>query len=561
MNSSVVALDLGGTWMKGLAASIEGSQNPVAGEIIRRQNPLNAAKSASDFANAIADFCKELTGGQVRSAIVAATAGEVNAAGNGYLCAGAHLGVMGSAPWVKMLADSLRCPVTLINDAEAFLLGAAGRNVLPTHQNVAGFVAGTGLGFAVVRNGRWWKPARRLLLFGSVETPDGDYNQLVSAVTALESGVLNSECIDTRQRYINNLTGSIATAVHLFHLDRVILGGGLIDASKQSVDIAAMVANQISGRLLPGFRPPEIIALEESNRAILEGALALAAGNKTGEPARFTKAFGQVTTERVMDGPGIESLPKEEITLRLVREESEAAMRFTDSVPQLTAGAEMLASAIRSGARVVYLGAGTSGRIGALDAVEIPCTFGMAPDRFISVIAGGSADAALTIEDQFEEDGSSVADLILLDLQPQDVVVGISASGTAFFVRSGLAFARKKGARTVLIHEADTDYHAFADLSIKLQSGPEAIGGSTRMKAGTATKKALNILSSAAMILLGKVRAGEMIDLQCTNAKLRERATRILVHCTGITTEEAAALLATNDYDLRRAIDCARPHP
>jgi N-acetylmuramic acid 6-phosphate (MurNAc-6-P) etherase len=163
------------------------------------------------------------------------------------------------------------------------------------------------------------------------------------------------------------------------------------------------------------------------------------------------------------------------------------------------------------------------------------------------------ADAALIIEGQCEEDISSVADLLLLNLQPHDVVVGISASGTAFFVRSALAFAQTKKCRTIFVHEAEIA--DSVDLSIRLHSGPEKIRGSTRLKAGTATKKALNILSTTAMILLGKVREGEMIDLQCTNEKLRARAVRILSRLSGKSPVEGLELLKDNDYQLRSALE------
>jgi len=297
-----------------------------------------------------------------------------------------------------------------------------------------------------------------------------------------------------------------------------------------------------------------VIAVEEANRTILDGALALAAGDLAGESARFNRDFARLSTEAGSGGPGIETLAPEAIALRLAREEAEAAQRFLSQAPALAEGAAMAAEAIRQGNRVIYLGAGTSGRVGAMDAVEIPCTFGLGADRFLAVIAGGVADAALTIEGQFEEDTSSVADLLLLGLRPGDLVVGISASGTAFFVRSGLGFARAIGAKTILIHEAGLE-DRLADLAIRLESGPEAIAGSTRMKAGTATKKALNILSSTAMILLEKVRGGEMIDLNCCNAKLRERAIRILARQGGLPREEAATLLASHRHNLRAALD------
>jgi N-acetylmuramic acid 6-phosphate etherase len=416
----------------------------------------------------------------------------------------------------------------------------------------------------MTRKGRWWKPARRLLHLGAVETGEGDYNRLLSAVRAGERNVFSGNRAEeaNRLQYLDGLAGTIATAAHLFHLELILLGGGAIDAARSAgIDLASAMMERLPQRLLPGYSCPEVIALEDANQTILEGAMALAAGDLAAESTRFTRAFSSITTETGTAGPGIETLSPQEIVRRLAREEAEASERFRTQAPKMAQGSEMIAQAIRRGNRVIYLGAGTSGRVGALDAVEIPCTFGLAPDRFLAVIAGGIADAALTIEDQSEEDTSSVADLILLGLRPGDVVVGISASGTAFFVRSGLGFAKAVGAETILIHEAGLagQEDQLAGLSIRLESGPEAITGSTRMKAGTATKKALNILSTTSMILLGKVRSGEMIDLNCCNAKLRERAIRILMQLGEITREDATNRLQKVNYNLREALELAHP--
>lgn len=552
MNPLIIALDLGGTWMKGTSAVVQNHHIGTVSKTLRKPNPLSVSRTAEEFATAVESFCLELTEGIAPCAIAAATAGEVNATGDGYLCAGSHLGVMGTTPWVKILAEKLNCPVTLINDAEAFLLGAAEQGRVPSNQNIGALVIGTGLGFAMARKGRWWKPSRRLIHLGAIQTGDGDYNQLISAVRDSDQNLFST---DAAGAYLDALAGVIVTSIHLFHLETVLLGGGLVDAAKSAkIDLIATMKMRIPAKLLPGYSYPEIVAVENGNSTILEGTLALAAGNLAAETARFQKPFTQLATESGSTGPGIETFSPEKIIIRLANEEAEAARRFCSQTSALATGASMVAKAIQNGGRVIYLGAGTSGRVGALDAVEIPCTFGLAEDRFVAVIAGGVADAALTIEDQFEEDTSSVADLILVGLRADDVVIGVSASGSAFFVRSGLGFARTRCAKTFFIHEANLE-ESLADLSMRLESGPEIITGSTRMKAGTATKKALNILSTTAMILLGKVRSGEMIDLQCSNAKLRARAVRILSRLKNIPKDEALQLLAENNYRLRKALD------
>ncbi len=553
MKSHVVALDLGGTWVKGTAIPREDAKDIDLIHPVRVPNPLHTSTSAGEFARAVADFCRELCGGYLPLAVVAATAGEVNAAGNGYLCAGHHLGVMGTTPWVDLLSRMLNCPVKLINDAEAFLLGVAARGILPATMDTGALVVGTGLGFAMVRQGRWWKPARRLLHFGSIATEGGDYDQWTSAVRASENNLLRGNGID--EKYADTIAGAVATAVNLFHLRMILLGGGIVDLTREAgIDLAASITKGVMSRLLPGVLPPEIVVIKEGNRAILEGVLALAAGEGVAEETRFQSDFAKLATEGNAGGAGIERLTPREIVARLLEEESRAAMRFPHQATILAEGADLIARSIRKGGRVVYVGAGTSGRLGALDAVEIPCTFGLAPDRFVAVIAGGISDAALTIEDQFEEDISSVPDLILLSLNEKDVVVGISASGTAFFVRSALAYAKTKGATTIVIHESELE-RPLAGLSIRLESGPEVVAGSTRLKAGTATKKALNVLSTTAMILLGKIRDNEMVDLHCCNAKLQKRAVRILIRLRNLSEEQAMALLIRHDFRLRDALD------
>lgn len=205
------------------------------------------------------------------------------------------------------------------------------------------------------------------------------------------------------------------------------------------------------------------------------------------------------------------------------------------------------------------IGPSSSHTAGAVRIGLVARSVGLGRDRFVALVAGGLAEAAFSVEMDGEEDISAVPDLLLLQVGARDMVVGISASGTAFYVRSALAFAR---AATVLVHESDNpSAETIADFTFRLRSGAELIRGSTRMKAGTATKKALNILSTAAMILLGKVRHGEMVDLQCGNEKLRRRAERIVAAEAGISLESAAALLANSDYDLGRTREALKLEP
>lgn len=212
--------------------------------------------------------------------------------------------------------------------------------------------------------------------------------------------------------------------------------------------------------------------------------------------------------------------------------------------------------ALRNGGRVFYVGAGTSGRLGVLDASEIPPTFGASPELFQGIIAGGMA--ALTRAQEGAEDRPSGArdDLDQAGVRAVDFVIGIAASGTTPYVRAALEHARVIGAKTAIVacSPPPAEMLAAADIAIVAVTGPEAVTGSTRMKAGTATKLILNTISSGAMIRLGKTYGNLMIDLQATNEKLRDRTLRIAREVCDISEDEARALLQRAGGNLKLAI-------
>lgn len=559
----VLALDLGGTWIKGRVASLDDAPCPPAPPR-RWENPLARLSSREEYADFMQDLCRELAGGQVVRAVVASTAGEVDALGCRYKVAGQHLGVMVTTAWRERVAAALGCPFVLINDAEAFLLGWAESGALRVDGNTGALVVGTGLGFAVTRQGRWWKPSRSLHFLGCTCTESGTYDTWTSAVElATRTGGnlvrLWQDATHSARRddYLDRLARTAATATILYRLDDLVLGGGLAEsAATAGFDLAAEISDRIPSLLPPNLRPPCVCATAEGNLLILHGALAFARGLVAGERVRFRGTFAQLATEQAAAPDALEEWTAEQITLRLAEAEQAAAIDFHTHARTLGPLADRLAGVIRSGGRIIYVGAGTSGRLAALDAVEIPCTFGLPPDRFLAVVAGGPADATLTIESEGEEDGSAVPDLLLLQPTPRDAVVGISASGTAHYVRSALAFARQRGSTTILLHEApaDQELSAVLDSEWTLHSGAEVLPGSTRMKAGTATKKALNILSTTALIRLGHVRGGLMVDVVCSNEKLRERGAAVLARLGDLDLDRARSLLARHGYRLRDAL-------
>jgi N-acetylmuramic acid 6-phosphate etherase len=223
---------------------------------------------------------------------------------------------------------------------------------------------------------------------------------------------------------------------------------------------------------------------------------------------------------------------------------------------QIATAVEWAENTFRSGGRLFYVGAGTSGRLGVLDASEIPPTFGADPSLVQGIIAGGPA--ALTRSQEGAEDDPDRArdDIDAARVTPLDLVVGIAASGTTPYVRAALERARELGARTAIVacSPPPAETLAVADLAIVVVTGPEVVTGSTRMKAGTATKLVLNTITTGAMIRLGKTYGNLMVDLQATNAKLKDRSERIVAEVCGISREEARAALTAADGSVKLAI-------
>jgi len=215
---------------------------------------------------------------------------------------------------------------------------------------------------------------------------------------------------------------------------------------------------------------------------------------------------------------------------------------------------EVVAKSIEKGGRLIYVGAGTSGRLAALDAAECPPTFGV-PSRLVQAVVAGGRRALTRAAEGVEDSASQGAkDLAAKKIDVQDVVIGVTASGSTPYVLGALRFARKRGAKTVLLtSNRNSPARHWAHITIAPQTGPEVIAGSTRMKAGTAQKLILNMLSTAAMIRLGRVYNNWMVDLSMTNEKLRSRGLRILEEATGASATKAKRAL-TRSGSLRIAL-------
>jgi len=212
---------------------------------------------------------------------------------------------------------------------------------------------------------------------------------------------------------------------------------------------------------------------------------------------------------------------------------------------RIAAAAEMIAGALAGGGRLIYVGAGTSGRLGVLDAAECPPTFGVRPSLVQGVIAGGRRALVRSVEGAEDRAAAGVAAIDRKKVSSRDVVVGVAACGLTPFVRAAVRRAAQRGAATVFLTCAPQAVGEIkADVVINPVVGPEVVTGSTRMKAGTATKLVLNTLTTAAMIRLGKVYGNLMVDLRATNRKLRDRSLRIVRELTGLDRRAAGRLLA-----------------
>ncbi len=213
------------------------------------------------------------------------------------------------------------------------------------------------------------------------------------------------------------------------------------------------------------------------------------------------------------------------------------------------------AQALSRGGRLIYVGAGTSGRLGVLDAAECPPTFCTPPDWVQGIVAGGEAAlirSSEALEDRADDGAAAIAHR---QITPHDVVVGITAGGTTPYVHGALQAARQRGATTVFIACVPTDQVSVeVDVDIRLLVGPEILAGSTRLKAGTATKLVLNTLSTGAMVKLGKVYSNRMVDVSVTNSKLYDRALRIVRDLTGLEPAAAAGLLAQSQCRVKLAL-------
>ncbi|PVE97292.1 N-acetylmuramic acid 6-phosphate etherase [Microbacterium sp. TPD7012] len=257
------------------------------------------------------------------------------------------------------------------------------------------------------------------------------------------------------------------------------------------------------------------------------------------------------TTER----GDLDLLDTAELIRRMNAEDRRVPAAVAERAAEIASAIDGITARFRRGGRLIYIGAGTAGRIGVLDASECPPTFGTDPSMVVGLIAGGETAIRSAVENAEDDDEAAAASLRDLDLSASDTVVGISASGRTPYVVGGLEYARGLGALTVAIaSNADSAIGAAAEIAIEVVTGPEFISGSTRLKSGTAQKLVVNMLTTLSMIKLGKTYRGVMVDLLATNEKLHARSIRTVSQLAGVGVDAASEVLRAADGSVKLAL-------
>lgn len=265
--------------------------------------------------------------------------------------------------------------------------------------------------------------------------------------------------------------------------------------------------------------------------------------------------FESKTESRNTNSANLDTMTSLEIVRLMNEEDKSVADCVENSLEDIARLIEETARALKNAGRLIYIGAGTSGRLGVLDASECPPTFSVGYEKVIGLIAGGNSAMFKAVENSEDSELDVVNDLKKIDLNKNDILVGITASGRTPYVISGIKYAKSLGVKTGSIAcNKDAKVSKVADFPIEVEVGAEVLTGSTRLKAGTATKMVLNMITTASMVLVGKTYRNYMVDLKASNNKLKLRAENIVIDVTGITRKEAEKALKSCDWDVKLSI-------
>lgn len=265
--------------------------------------------------------------------------------------------------------------------------------------------------------------------------------------------------------------------------------------------------------------------------------------------------FESKTESRNTNSANLDTMTSLEIVRLMNEEDKSVADCVENSLEDIARLIEETARVLKNSGRLIYIGAGTSGRLGVLDASECPPTFSVGYGKVLGLIAGGNSAMFKAVENSEDSELDVVNDLKKIDLNKNDILVGITASGRTPYVISGIKYAKSLGVKTGSIAcNKDAKVSKVADFPIEVEVGAEVLTGSTRLKAGTATKMVLNMITTASMVLVGKTYKNYMVDLKASNNKLKLRAENIVIDVTGITRKEAEKALKSCDWDVKLSI-------
>lgn len=351
---------------------------------------------------------------------------------------------------------------------------------------------------------------------------------------------------------LSEYTAAVATRLGLL-APKVILLGGVFQ--RDGVYVHAfrrkMKKNLVDARVAMSEQSPELGAAWLASQ--MEERPVVSIASRGADPENLARAL---TEQRNPRSENLEKLSPRELVELFVEEESFVQEALRKETASLARAIEMVTKSLRGGGRLFYVGAGTSGRLGVLDASEIPPTFSPSSDMVQGIIAGGATALSRSVEGAEDDRGSGALAIEERGVTAADVVCGITASGRAPFVVGALTEAKRRGAHTILLTcNPERARLEGCDLEIDLATGPELLTGSTRLKAGTATKIALNIISTGAMAALGKVRGNLMIDLAISNTKLRDRAIRLVAEIAKCNPSDAAQRLELHHWNVRAALE------
>src|SRR5206468_3876038 len=374
-----------------------------------------------------------------------------------------------------------------------------------------------------------------------------------------------TEIVENGAQALSEYTEAVASRLHLL-APKVVLLGGLFhrDSIYTHAFRRRLKKNLPDARVAIAERTPELgaawLAAELSDHVVFQSKL---------PESEIDNLAAVLTEQRNPRSENLEELSPRALVELFVEEEKSVQDALRGAIADLARAIEIVTESLRNGGRLFYVGAGSSGRIGVLDASEIPPTFGASPTLVQGVIAGGVTALYRSVEGAEDERSAGALALQERRINSSDIVIGITASGRTPFVLGALDHATSLGAKTILLTcnpaavvapkafgaAAGTAAYTTIDLVIALAVGPEVLTGSTRLKAGTATKAALNIISTGAMVALGKVRGNLMSDLHTTSAKLRDRAVRVVANLAQCNYDSARRQLEASDWNLRAVVE------